>query len=236
MDTARLVPGTLTPISGFAERLGISVAQVSYAYNFPFAESFAIVTFNVVNISEAPWDSVYIGLYHDLVVRNVNTVTETGSAFFNKGGLGYLDSLQTTYAFNAGGPEQSINTYGAISFLGATWRNPQTGQTRFFHPNVADEYAADGLPRPQVNPRWWIFGGVTRRLLADGRRYLDCYNNVPVVGHAHPRVADAVVKLRKQLQPSDGIDRRRDRFSDLQRLVEPPQLEQHGPLHQVAIP
>ena len=29
---------------------------------------------------------------------------------------------------------------------------------------------------------------------ADGRRYLDCYNNVPVVGHSHPRVADAVAR------------------------------------------
>ena len=27
---------------------------------------------------------------------------------------------------------------------------------------------------------------------ADGRRYLDAYNNVPVVGHAHPRVVDAI--------------------------------------------
>ncbi len=27
----------------------------------------------------------------------------------------------------------------------------------------------------------------------DGRRYLDCYNNVPSVGHAHPRVVDALV-------------------------------------------
>jgi 4-aminobutyrate aminotransferase-like enzyme len=29
---------------------------------------------------------------------------------------------------------------------------------------------------------------------ADGRRYLDAYNNVPVVGHAHPRVVDAVAR------------------------------------------
>ena len=28
----------------------------------------------------------------------------------------------------------------------------------------------------------------------DGRRYLDCYNNVAHVGHAHPRVADAVAR------------------------------------------
>jgi 4-aminobutyrate aminotransferase-like enzyme len=27
---------------------------------------------------------------------------------------------------------------------------------------------------------------------ADGRRYLDCYNNVPVVGHCNPRVTEAI--------------------------------------------
>ncbi len=29
---------------------------------------------------------------------------------------------------------------------------------------------------------------------ADGRRYLDCYNNVPHVGHCHPRVVEAIAK------------------------------------------
>jgi 4-aminobutyrate aminotransferase-like enzyme/Ser/Thr protein kinase RdoA (MazF antagonist) len=29
---------------------------------------------------------------------------------------------------------------------------------------------------------------------ADGRRYLDAYNNVPVVGHAHPRVVSAIAR------------------------------------------
>jgi 4-aminobutyrate aminotransferase-like enzyme/Ser/Thr protein kinase RdoA (MazF antagonist) len=29
---------------------------------------------------------------------------------------------------------------------------------------------------------------------ADGNRYLDAYNNVPVVGHAHPRVVDALAR------------------------------------------
>ncbi|MEM9533135.1 MAG: aspartate aminotransferase family protein [Pseudomonadota bacterium] len=29
---------------------------------------------------------------------------------------------------------------------------------------------------------------------ADGRRYLDCYNNVPCVGHCHPRVVDAICR------------------------------------------
>jgi 4-aminobutyrate aminotransferase-like enzyme len=34
---------------------------------------------------------------------------------------------------------------------------------------------------------------------ADGRRYLDAYNNVPTIGHTHPRVADAVVRWSRTL-------------------------------------
>lgn len=33
----------------------------------------------------------------------------------------------------------------------------------------------------------WLFD-------ADGERYLDCYNNVPHVGHCHPKVVDAIAK------------------------------------------
>jgi 4-aminobutyrate aminotransferase-like enzyme/Ser/Thr protein kinase RdoA (MazF antagonist) len=33
----------------------------------------------------------------------------------------------------------------------------------------------------------------------DGRRYLDAYNNVPVVGHAHPRVATAIADQARRL-------------------------------------
>jgi 4-aminobutyrate aminotransferase-like enzyme/Ser/Thr protein kinase RdoA (MazF antagonist) len=34
---------------------------------------------------------------------------------------------------------------------------------------------------------------------ADGTRLLDCYNNVPVVGHCHPRVTEAVVRQTRLL-------------------------------------
>ena len=34
---------------------------------------------------------------------------------------------------------------------------------------------------------------------ADGHRYLDCYNNVPVVGHSHPRVVRAVAEQQRLL-------------------------------------
>ena len=34
---------------------------------------------------------------------------------------------------------------------------------------------------------------------ADGRRYLDCYNNVPTVGHCHPRVVEAIARQASTL-------------------------------------
>lgn len=34
---------------------------------------------------------------------------------------------------------------------------------------------------------------------ADGRRYLDCYNNVPHVGHCNPRVVDAICAQTREL-------------------------------------
>ncbi|MBT8079939.1 MAG: aminotransferase class III-fold pyridoxal phosphate-dependent enzyme [Gammaproteobacteria bacterium] len=38
----------------------------------------------------------------------------------------------------------------------------------------------------------WLFD-------ADGQRYLDCYNNVPCVGHCHPRVVDRLCQQAKLL-------------------------------------
>jgi len=38
----------------------------------------------------------------------------------------------------------------------------------------------------------WLFD-------ADGGRYLDAYNNVPVIGHAHPRVTEAIVRQARRL-------------------------------------
>ena len=38
----------------------------------------------------------------------------------------------------------------------------------------------------------WLFG-------PDGKRYLDCYNNVASVGHCHPRVVDALSEQASRL-------------------------------------
>jgi|GEM_PF-66003 len=171
--------------------LGLEGEVRTYAWSFPFTEYFVIVEFEITNASTQAWDSVYVGMWNDLVVRNVNTTTDTGTAFFNKGGLGALgyplyeagtgrvlnpapDSQFVQYAFNAGGQEESLNTYGSIAFLGAEWDDPLTGTRRFFHPDLAAEYEADGYPAPRFNPRWWQFGGGQDQLArptTDAERY-----------------------------------------------------------------
>ncbi len=159
VDTAAVLPGTSIQMPDPQGRLGMEVHLESFAWNFPFTEYFVILNWKIVNISDAAWDSVYVGMYHDLVVRNINTTNEAGGAFFNKGGYGFIDSLQTSYAFNAGGSEETLNTYGAMTFLGAEWRDPRSGRKRFFHPDLAAAYEAEGYAPPRVNPRWWLFSG-----------------------------------------------------------------------------
>ena len=179
-DTLALLPGTNTPLPDVQNQLGLSVRQRSYAWSFPFTEYFVIVEYEITNVSDAPLEDVWVGLWDDLVVRNVVTTTEGGGAFFNKGARGVLgypayaagsgdllnadpDSQYVNYAFNAGGQEESLNTYGSIAFLGAEWDDPggagRSPARRFFHPNVAGEYEALGLPAPRFNPRYWLFGG-----------------------------------------------------------------------------
>ncbi len=158
-DTSRVLPGTSIQMPDPSGRLGIEVLANSYAWNFPFTESFVILNYDIVNVSDQPWDSVYVGMYHDIVTRNINTTTEAGGAFFNKGGYGFIDSLYTSYGFNAGGVEETLNTYGGMAFLGAEWVDPVTNRKRFFHPELANEYIADGYAPPRVIPRWWLFSG-----------------------------------------------------------------------------
>jgi 4-aminobutyrate aminotransferase-like enzyme len=48
-------------------------------------------------------------------------------------------------------------------------------------------------------PVQFVRGSGTKLYTADGTEYLDAYNNVPSVGHAHPRVAAAIAKQAARL-------------------------------------
>jgi len=101
--------------------LGVVVHQECYAWNFPFANFFVIMNYWIKNVTNKYIDSVYVGLWTDAVIRNTRvTGRPTGSAFFNKGGDGYKDSMRIAYEFDAAGDIGFTDSYFGVQFLGST--------------------------------------------------------------------------------------------------------------------
>ncbi len=87
------------------------------------------------------------------------------------------------------------------------------GPTTYFDPTTVDSlppHRADLVRRREaaLGPAYRLFyadpvelvrGQGVRLYDADGLEYLDCYNNVPCVGHAHPRVVAAVADQAARL-------------------------------------
>lgn len=152
-DSNVIIPGTVTPIQQHQFPLRASVTMKTYAWNYSFADYFVIVDYEITNKSNDVWDSVWLGQWNDLVVRNLNVTQDGGSAFYNKGGGGFVDSFGTIYVYQVYGDDVDFTrSYGACGILGAEWRN------KFIHPANKDSLLAAGLPAPSINPNFWIFG------------------------------------------------------------------------------
>lgn len=140
------------PIAGHDNPLFADIQMESYNWNFGFAEALTIVKYEITNNSNSDWQEFYFGMYSDMVVRNVNTTLEGGSNFFNKGGMGWIDSLSALYVFDRGSADEKQNTYSASVILGSEYRDVE------FHPRRAEEVQEAGLPVPDVGPDFWLFG------------------------------------------------------------------------------
>ena len=125
--------------------LGVVIHQESYAWNFPFADFFVIMNYSIKNTSNKYIDSLHVGLWTDTVVRNTNiTSPRTGSAFYNKGGNGYSDSLKIAYEFDAAGDVGFTDSYIGIQYLGSdkdtdsinfvNWQFRNTTDPNYFAP------------------------------------------------------------------------------------------------------
>jgi 4-aminobutyrate aminotransferase-like enzyme len=147
-----------------------------------------------------PLEDEEAGLLADLVAARLATeVTVTAWRV----GL-YPDNA----AYAAGGEP------GARAFLDAIEAAGFDGVARRFrdacrglpyrHSGTADllERRRRALPRSPLfysRPVHLVRGEGVWMFDPDDRRYLDCYNNVPVVGHSHPRVARAVAEQQRLL-------------------------------------
>lgn len=153
-DSNIVVPGTSIPISDHKFPFKAVIDFESYAWNFSFADFFVILNYKITNNSHDIWDSVYLGLWTDLVVRNVNVTQDAGTAFFNKGGGGYLDTFKALYVYEAASTADDYDytqSYAALQFLGIFWKN------LFFHPSNAAAITAAGYAVPSVNANFWNF-------------------------------------------------------------------------------
>ena len=175
-DSATIVPGTSTPISGHTQPLKAQVKLESYAWNFSFADFFVICNYQITNTSNKRWDSVWVGQWSDLVVRNVNVTRQTGTAFFNKGRNGVDDKYKSIYAYLSDLTADDIDyirSYGAVQFLGIDYRG------LFFNPNKPDTFISKGWPAPKVNYNFWNFNSVTAPWIAPANEQ-DRYNRMKV--------------------------------------------------------
>jgi hypothetical protein len=152
------------PIQEHLNPLGIKVDFQSYNWNFAFANFFVILNFRITNIGNGPIDSVFTGYWADGVIRNVNITPPGGTAFFNKGGNGFVDSLNLGYEFDATGDIGFTDSYMGIMLLGAelngncpvpaprvnfnTWQFRNSADPLYFYPlNDVQKYGkmATGL-------------------------------------------------------------------------------------------
>lgn len=148
-DKNLLVPGTNIPISGHTQPLNVEVEMKAFNWNYTFSDFFVILNYTITNQSTSNIDSVYIGLYNNTVVRNIN-VTPAGSggaAFYNKGGNGFIDTLYMAYCFDHSGDAGFTESYISQKFLGASDKDG------FHHPFIDPQF--------KVHYNSWEFNNTT---------------------------------------------------------------------------
>ena len=92
--------------------------------------------------------------------------------------------------FDELGPDETARRFGASQ------PSPPTDQLRGRRDRVFGTALA---PLTYATPLHLVRGSGVWLEDVDGRRYVDAYNNVPVVGHAHPRVTTAIADQSRTL-------------------------------------
>ncbi len=157
-DSNITIPGTQIPINDHDRPMNVVVDMETYNWNFTFTDFLVIVNFKVRNASNVTYEDLYLGLWNNTVVRNVNVTPAGagGAAFYNKGGNGYMDSLNLAYCFDATGDPGFTESYIGQKFLGASDKNG------FKHPALDSVFNTqtglwDTANTFNVNYNSWVF-------------------------------------------------------------------------------
>lgn len=149
-DKNILVPGTQIPITGHDNPMNLDVHLETYNWNFAFSDFMVICNYTITNNGTRPLEDLYIGMWGNEVVRNTNITPagQGGSAFYDKGGNGFIDSLSLAYCFDAAGDLGNTESYIGHKFLGAEDKDG------FKHPSQDTAF--------KVNYQTWQFNSVSQ--------------------------------------------------------------------------
>jgi hypothetical protein len=102
--------------------LGVDVHQESYAWNFPFAQSYVILNYTIRNSSTDTLRDVYVGLCCENTVRNTNYVRPGATGYFYSSGDGYDSLARMMYGFEFSPSPGNVpaNSYVGEALLGTT--------------------------------------------------------------------------------------------------------------------
>ncbi|MBI5463394.1 MAG: hypothetical protein HY966_00395, partial [Ignavibacteriales bacterium] len=102
--------------------IGVTVHQESYAWNFPFADAYAILSYTIRNVNVDTLDDVYVGLCAENTVRNTNYVRPGATGYFNYSGIGYDSLARMMYAYEANPSPGNVpaDSYIGEALLGTT--------------------------------------------------------------------------------------------------------------------
>jgi hypothetical protein len=171
----------------------VAVALASYLRGRPSGEVFRIARIALDGFaSKLPLEPLELELMGDLVTARLAAIVSISTWRTRRfpENAEYIeawddDSWQLLQLFDGLAPEQIARELGGRSSTAPTGRLVRRRDEAFGGLLTPLTY---GRPVHAVRAEGvWIHE-------PDGRRLLDAYNNVPVVGHCHPRVTEAVVR------------------------------------------
>lgn len=177
-DKNQVVPGTGINIQSHDRPMNVEVEMQTYNWNFTFSDFMVIVNLKFTNQGNNTYENFHAALWANTVVRNVNVTAAGagGAAFYDKGGNGYMDSLNLAYCFDATGDLGFTESYMGQKFLGAKDKNGFKHPT--LDPNFKVHYNAWGFNNTS-NPLFFSPGNDQARLvkMTQGLNFNPCWND-----------------------------------------------------------
>lgn len=167
--------------------MSVNIHLESYAWNFPFADNFVILNYTIKNVGADTLNDMYVGLWGNAIVQNLNLSGTTISSHMAKS---YLDSLRMMYTFDYNGAfiissnfRTVVNSYVGIKLLGATPFPLKDSANGFYYSNTLVDSLGDLKKNTFYNA--WQFNSQTNPNvefqfpLNDDRKYQRLRSSLP---------------------------------------------------------